>query len=347
MWRGISIWWRAARFHFVPPSFLPAILGGVIAWAREGKFSPWLFSLVVLGVTVNHLALNMTDDYYDYKHAIDIKGLGEGNPYTGGSGTLTSGLIEPLSMLKAFTFLYLVTIAVGLYLTALRGWTVLVFGLFGMACSYFYTAPPIKYAYHGLGEISLLINFGSTIGLGSYYVMAESLSGEAFWATLPLGIMMFSMITINEIPDYEEDRGGGKLTLVARFGREAAVGLYILSLALAYLALIGAALAGWIPPISLMALMTLPLALRSLRLLIKEYRHPGRMAPANLDTIKVHNLTGILLILAYGLYGLALGRPMAPLAFSLAWLALLYAPVAKVVFQRSQAKIEGAPVELQ
>ncbi len=340
MWRGINVWWKAARFHFVPPSFLPAILGGVIAWASEGKFSPWLFSLVVIGVTTNHLALNMTDDYYDYKHAIDTKGLGNGNPYTGGSGTLTTGLIKPSSMLKAFTFLYLITMVVGLYLTTLRGWTILAFGLFGMLCSYFYTAPPIKYAYRGLGEVSLLINFGSTIGLGSYYVMAGRLSGEAFWATLPLGVMMFSMITINEVPDYSEDRRGGKLTLVARFGREVAIVLYIMGLGLAYFILAGTALAGWIPRICLIGFLPLPLALRSIRVLLKEYQNPEKLAPANLDIIKVHNLTGILLILAYGIYGMGMERPSFPLVIAMAWLVLLYLPVAKVVFQRPATPVE-------
>jgi 1,4-dihydroxy-2-naphthoate octaprenyltransferase len=67
--------------------------------------------------------------------------------------------------------------------------------------------------------IGQLINFGTSIGLGSYFVQTQQIGLEAFVATLPMGIMLFSMIVINEIPDYQEDRLAGKLTLVARYGK--------------------------------------------------------------------------------------------------------------------------------
>ena len=113
----IFSWWQASRYHFVPPSMFPAAIGSVVAWASFARFSVELFALVIIGVTINHIALNMTDDYFDYKHAVDITKPGEENPYTGGSKTLTSGLIKPKQMLKVFFFLFLNVIIIGLYLT--------------------------------------------------------------------------------------------------------------------------------------------------------------------------------------------------------------------------------------
>ena len=55
------------------------------------------------------------------------------------------------------------------------------------------------------------------------------------WALLPLGFMMFSMITINEIPDETDDRAGGKRNLVVIFGKKTAVWLYSISMIAAYL----------------------------------------------------------------------------------------------------------------
>jgi len=230
----LKVWFRAFRYHFVPPSMFPATIGALVGWAVDQTFSLWFFFLVMLGVSLNHIALNMTDDYFDFKHAVDQLKPGAKNPYTGGSGLLTSGLMKPRAMYNAFIMLYCGVAVIGLYLGLVRGLLVLVFGTIGVLSSIFYTAPPIKFSHRGLGELGLLLNFGPIIGLGSYFVQAQQLSLEAFLATLPCGIMLFSMVVINEIPDLEDDKNAGKLTLVARYGTQAAVNLYVGSWAATY-----------------------------------------------------------------------------------------------------------------
>ncbi len=335
MLRQLAVWWRAFRFHFVPPSYLPAILGAVAAWALTGRFHLGLFLLVVLAVTVNHVALNMTDDYFDYLHSVDRARRREQNPYSGGSGTLTGGQLSPAKMLAAFAAGYALTIAAGLFLTVARGWPVLVFGIVGMFSAFFYTAPPIRYGYRGFGELSQLLNFSLVIGLGSYYVQAESLSWEAALAVLPLGFMMFSMITINEIPDESQDREGAKRTLVVRFGPKTAVRLYGASIACAYLLILIAPPAGAASYWIYLALATLPWFWKAMRILSRNYRDPAAMAPANMLTIRIHNLTGILLILGYVIQGALEHRPLRIMIVPLVVLLLLYLPVAAKVFFRS------------
>jgi 1,4-dihydroxy-2-naphthoate octaprenyltransferase len=334
MGRLLSTWWRAFRYHFVPPSYLPAILGAVAAWALTGQFHLGYFLLVVLAVTINHIALNMTDDYFDCLHSVDRARRREQNPYSGGSGTLTGGLLLPGQMLAAFAFGYLLTIAAGLFLTLARGWPVLVFGLLGMFSAFFYTAPPIRYGYRGLGELSQLINFSLIIGLGSYYVQALRLSWEAALAVMPLGFMMFSMITVNEIPDEAQDRESGKRTLVVRFGPAAAVWLYGTSMILAYLLIVLAPLAGVASYWIYLSLATVPWFWAAMRVLSRNYRNPSALAPANMLTIRIHNLTGILLVLGYVIHGAANHRPLQVMIVPLFVLLLLYLPVAvKVFFQ--------------
>jgi 1,4-dihydroxy-2-naphthoate octaprenyltransferase len=300
----------------------------MISWAVDKTFSTVLFFLVLFGVVMNHIALNMTDDYFDYKHAVDHLRPGEKNPYTGGSGTLSSGLITPHSMLTAFTLCYVVTICIGLYLTLTRGWPVLAFGVFGIFCSLFYTMPPISYSHRGLGELGLLVNFGTTIGLGSYFVQAHKLSLEAFLATLPMGIMLFSMIAINEIPDYMEDKMAGKLTLVARYGKGAGVKLYILSWVCTYMVILGGVLFQIIPLFCLVALVSTPLVYRSIKWLKSHLDQPSELAPTNLDMIKAHSVTSLGLIAAYALDGLVNEANLVQLLEILCLLAGFYIPAA-------------------
>lgn len=298
----------------------------MVAWAVDRSFFPLYFLLVMVGVVFNHVALNMADDYFDYKHAVDKLKPEEKNPYTGGSGTLSSGLIKPSAMFKAFMLCFFVTIAVGLFLTATRGWPVLLFGLFGVFCSVFYTAPPISFSHYGLGEIGQLVNFGTTIGLGSYFVQTQAIGFEAFVATLPMGIMLFSMIVINEIPDYQEDRLAGKLTLVARYGKRSGIKLYVASWACTYAVIILGALSGVMPLLTLLALASMPLAFRSIRILRRDFENPAGLAPANLDMIRAHSLTSFGLIAAYAISGVVNGADGFQLLFILLLLVAVYAP---------------------
>lgn len=325
-----EIWWKAFRFHYASASFMPGILGGMIAWASDRVFHPGYFLLVLLGLILNHVALNMTDDYYDFRHVVDVVAADQNNPYTGGSGTLSAGLIQPRTMRNVFTIFYVIAISIGLFLGMVRGPFVLFLVALGFFCAFFYTAPPIKFGYRGLGEIAQLVCFGPGIGLGAYYVQTQKVSWEAFWGTLPFGIMLFSMITINEIPDYEEDRKGGKLNLVARLGRKQGVWLFILSLFSAYAAILIGVMLGKIPSWGLISMLTLPIALRTVSVLKAHYQEPIKMAPANLGMICAHNFTAILLILAYFIVGFNAQEPMASF-LPLIVLMALYVPIARLL----------------
>jgi 1,4-dihydroxy-2-naphthoate octaprenyltransferase len=164
--------------------------------------------------------------------------------------------------------------------------------------------------------------------LGAYYVQAQRISWEAFWGTLPFGIMLFSMITINEIPDYFEDRKGGKLNLVARFGREIGVWLFILSLLSAYGAILAGVILERVPVLGLISLLTLPLAYKTISILRNFYQEPIKMAPANFGMICIHNFTAILLILAYFIEGFTSDTLIASF-LPLFVLIILYAPIAR------------------
>jgi 1,4-dihydroxy-2-naphthoate octaprenyltransferase len=320
-----KVWWHAIRYHFVTPSIFPAVLGGLISWAND-EFHLWLFIFVLIVVIVNHIGLNMTDDYFDYKHSVDKLKPGEKNPYTGGSGTLINGSIKPTKMFLAFSLCFLITISAGLYLTTIRGLPVLLFGLFGVFCAIFYTAPPVSFSHHGFGELSILVNFGSIIGLGAYYVQSQMLTLETFLATLPIGIMVFSMIIINEIPDIDEDRSAGKITLIVRYGRKIGVKLYIISWLCIYTVILSAVTLRLIPVFTLVAFLSLPHVLKSTKILREHYNHPILMAPSNLGTIKALSVASFGLIFGYAIQGILNGASLTQLALTLVIVCLVYAP---------------------
>ena len=297
--QAFDAWLRAFRIYFVIPSILPAILGSVIAWAQGYPLHLFHFILVIVGVTFNHLGLNLMDDVLDYRHAVDLKKGDEKNFFTGGSGVLPEGLLQDKDMLQVAACFFAATFLIGLYLTYQCGWPVLALGIFGMVSSIFYTTPPLRYGYRGFGELGLLVNFGPVITLGAYYVQAGAFATEPFIASLVPGFMMWSMILINEIPDYEADTNAGKWNLVARFGRRAGAVLYGIGLGAAYGILILAAATATLSSFILLGLLSLPFAFKSFSVLRRHLNDPLAMAPANLAMIKVHFLTVTSMVIAY------------------------------------------------
>ncbi len=305
--RGRSLaaaWIQAVRLHFVPPSFLPVMLAAAIAWARYQVFDSAAFFLVVIGVTVHHFGLNMLDDVLDYLHAVDQAWGDEKNPYSGGSGVLTEGLLTVREVTWGVVVCYGITIGIWIVLATLKGWPVLVIGAIGILSSIFYTVPPVKFAYRGFGELGLLINFGPVLVMGSYYVQRQTLDMEPLIMSLVPGFLMWSMIVINEVPDYEEDRKSGKMNLVARFGRKAGVVLYQAGLFCAFGILAGSVLSGEAPLPVILGLAALPPALKSVKILRENFRDRLKIIPANLAIIKVYFIMGVALIAGYLLHGL-------------------------------------------
>ena len=299
----VALWIQAVRVQFVPPSFIPVTLAAAIAWARWEVFDPVAFLLVFVGVTVHHFGLNMLDDVLDYLHAVDRAWGDEKNPYTGGSGVLTEGLLTVQDLKRGVAVCYGITIAVWIYLAFLKGWPVLLIGAVGILSSICYTVPPVKFAYRGFGELGLLVNFGPVLVMGSYYVQRQTFDVEPLVVSLVPGFLMWSMIVINEIPDYEEDLRSGKMNLVARFGRETGVVLYGAGLLCAFGILAGSVIVGVAPLPILLGLLALPTAVRSVRILREHYRDRLKVIPANIAIIKVYLITGVALIAGYLIHG--------------------------------------------
>ena len=149
---------------------------------------------------------------------------------------------------------------------------------------------------------------------------------------LPLGFMMFAMIIINEIPDRPDDAAAGKNTLVVIFGADRAGWLYGFAMLTAYAIIVLAPLFGvagiWIYP----AVLTLPWTIQAFHLLRKNVGDPARLVPANLLTIRIHHLTGMILIIAYLIHGLQNQREFQSVWFVLMMLAVFYLPAAVSIF---------------
>jgi 1,4-dihydroxy-2-naphthoate octaprenyltransferase len=153
-------------------------------------------------------------------------------------------------------------------------------------------------AGRGLGELAICIAFG-LIGIGTYYVQTTTVTLPMVVAALPLAILTAAIIIINEFQDATADGATGKRTLVVRIGRRRSILLFAPVILSAYIPVITGAVSGHMPPLTLISLISLPLALKAIHVVSKTGGQPGGMAPANALTILCHLVTGLALGAAY------------------------------------------------
>ena len=199
------------------------------------------------------------------------------------------------------TAFYVAAGVIGLVLLALRpSAALLVIGIAGFIVSIGYTAPPLKLVYRGLGEIAVALGFGPLMLLGAYVVQSGgSLDWEPVIASLPIALLVALILYVNEIPDRRGDARVGKRTLPVRWSKAAVITGYRVAAVAAYAILVGAVVARVLPIPALLALLTVPLALRVSRGLEPNYDNPyGLMAVMGVN-VKVHLYAGLLLLAGY------------------------------------------------
>src|SRR3990170_9109567 len=222
----------ATRVPFLTATFVPVLLGAVVARAH-GFSAWWLMVLALIGGSAIHLGLNVANDVSDATSGADEANV---NPtmFSGGSRVIQYGLVSLGTMRKTSIACYAVGIAIGLFLASQSGPELLIIGAAGVFLSLAYTAPPFRLVHRGLGEICVALGFGPIMVLGSYFVVAQRLSGEAFYASLPVAILIMLVLYVNQIPDKPADAKAGKWTIVVRLSKEKIVAGYALSVAVTF-----------------------------------------------------------------------------------------------------------------
>jgi 1,4-dihydroxy-2-naphthoate octaprenyltransferase len=299
----IKLWIRAMRAPFFQAVIIPAFLGTAVAWYNTGIFHPWYFFLTVLGVVCINAGTNLTNDYFDHKSQADDINR-EVTPFSGGSRVIQEGLISANRIYLAALMFFGLAIVIGLYLSYVRGWVILIIGIIGVLSGYFYTASPIRIGYHGLGELLTGFNCGPLVVLGAYYVQAQAVSMAALLASIPTGLLIAALLYINQFPDYNSDKAAGKRHLIVKLGPKKALNGFYLLVISAYVIIILGRIFGIIPWICLISLLTFPLAYKAIKTARFNYADTKRLIPAMASTIAVHLMTGLLLSLGYVIAGI-------------------------------------------
>ena len=295
---------RITRAPFFTATIVPVLLGTALA-CYDGNIHWGLFAATLIGAIAINAGFDMSNDYFDHRSGTD-----EANrnltPFSGGSRTIQDGVLKPRTVLLTALAFYAIGIGIGLYLAATRGWTVLTLGAIGVFLAFFHNAPPFNLykRFPGAGELAVGIGCGPITVLGAYFVQTQRVTLAAFLVSLPVALLITALLYINEFHDVESDRMVGKKTVPVVLGRARAVWGYATLMGAAYVAILAAVGVGGLPLPLLIGLLSLPLALKSIRGALRHHSDTPKLIPVSAATIQIHLITGLLLCVGYIVAGL-------------------------------------------
>lgn len=288
MRRHIRTWWNAIRPWSYTAAIIPVLLGGSIA-AYHGLLNVWLLLLTLVGSIAIQAGTNLVNDYFDYTRGTDHPAV------LGTGGALLRGDLTPRQILIGGIVAFGIGSAIGLYLVSVTGPFIFWLGLFSVMAGYFYTAGPFALAYNGLGEIAVFIFMGPVMVVGTYYVQTQTVTFPIVLASLPVGFLVAAILHANNLRDLENDRLVGKRTLATILGRSGANIEYYLLIGGTYVSLAIIVLLGIAPWLTLITVLTLPLAIRLVRIVARE-SEPKALQPVLRQTAQLHMQFGTLLV---------------------------------------------------
>ena len=213
---------------------MPVLVAGAYVHWRGDALAVGLWLLTLVGMVLLHAGANLFNDYFDHLSGADDINRDFISPFSGGARMIQEGLISSGEVLGLSLLCLTAGSIVGLYLALTRGLAIFLLGLVGVGLLFFYTAPPLRLAYRGLGELTVALCFGVLPMLGTEYVLVQRFSDSMLLLSVPMAAMILAVLWVNEFPDASADAQAGKNHLVVLLGRPVAARVLAFDYAIAF-----------------------------------------------------------------------------------------------------------------
>lgn len=221
---SLSAWILAARPKTLTGAIVPVMIGTAWAWkiggAENFRFFPAL--LCFLFAFLMQIDSNFINDYFDC-----VKGSDDKETRLGPKRACTEGWITLPAMRKGLVVTSLLASLVGLPLVFYGGWQMV---LVGAACVLFAFLYTTFFSYLGLGDVLVLVFFGIIpVTFTTYVILPSTLQGiypEVIMTSIACGLVIDTLLIVNNYRDRDNDKKSGKMTLIVRIGAKKAEKLY-------------------------------------------------------------------------------------------------------------------------
>ncbi|APH37613.1 1,4-dihydroxy-2-naphthoate octaprenyltransferase [Bacillus subtilis] len=281
------ILWQLTRPHTLTASFVPVLLGTVLAMFYE-KVDFLLFLAMLFSCLWIQIATNLFNEYYDFKRGLDTEDS------VGIGGAIVRHGMKPKTILQLALGSYAIALVLGVYICMSSSWWLAAIGLAGMLIGYLYTGGPLPIAYTPFGELFSGICMGSVFVLISFFIQTGRINEQSILISIPIAILVGAINLSNNIRDIEEDKKGGRKTLAILMGHRGAVMILAASFAIAYIWIVGLVIMGYTSPWLFLVFLSVPKPVQAVKGFVKN-EMPMNMIIAMKSTAQTNTFFGFLL----------------------------------------------------
>ena len=218
---SIKAWILAARPKTLAAAATPVLLGCSLAYS-DGNFQIIPAILCFLFAFTMQIDANFINDYFDFLKGSDREDR------LGPERACAQGWITLKAMKRGITFTTLLSCIWGLLILCYSGLEMIPVGLLCILFAFLYTAGPYPLAYHGWGDVLVIVFFGFVPVGCTYYTMCHDWNWSVTIASIACGLVTDLLLMLNNYRDRDQDKISGKKTLVVRFGAKVGQRLYLL-----------------------------------------------------------------------------------------------------------------------
>lgn len=217
---SLRAWILAARPKTLTGAITPVMIGTALAFAN-GTFN-WLPALICfLFAGLMQIAANFINDLYDFKKGTDREDR------LGPERACAQGWISAEAMKRGVMLTVLLACFIGSTLLLYGGWELIIVGVLCVLFAFLYTTGPYPLSYNGWGDVLVIVFFGFVPVGGTYYVQALTWTPSVTVASLICGLLIDTLLVVNNYRDREADARSGKRTVIVRFGEPFGRYLYL------------------------------------------------------------------------------------------------------------------------
>ena len=221
---SLAAWVLAARPKTLTGAMVPVMIGAAWAWKLGGSehFRIVPAVLCFLFAFLMQIDSNLINDYFDC-----VRGNDDRSTRLGPKRACSEGWITLPAMRAGMAVTSLLACMAGLPLVFYGGWEMI--GV-GAACVLFAILYTTFFSYLGLGDVLVLVFFGFVpVTFTPYVILPDHLQAvcaDVILSGLACGLVVDTLLVVNNYRDRDNDWRDGKRTLVVRLGTRRTEKLY-------------------------------------------------------------------------------------------------------------------------
>lgn len=217
---SFKAWLLAARPKILTGASVPVMIALAMAYTdlQGNGFRIIPAVLCALFAFVMQIDANFVNDYFDFISGKDDE------QRLGPPRACAMGWIDVAKMKVGIVITTVIACIIGLPLVIYGGVEMILVGVLCVVFCFLYTT---LLASRGLGDLLVLVFFGIVPVCATYYLQTDTCTWVVFLASLACGLVIDTLLVVNNYRDIDNDRRAGKKTLIVMIGADKGRLLYL------------------------------------------------------------------------------------------------------------------------